>query len=310
MNIYNDIDKLPLFENACITIGSFDGVHKGHLKVINQLQEEAKAVNGTSIVITFYPHPKQVISFEKVITQLNTFDEKCKLLENTGIDCLVVIPFNKEFSEMTAENYIKDFLVETFHPKRIVIGYDHKFGKNRTGDISLLVELSKQYNYKVKEISEHLLNEITISSTKIRDCISNGQIQIANELLGYVYSFSGKVIEGNKIGRTIGFPTANIETEDTNKLLPSIGVYAVSVFVPSLKTSYKGMMNIGVRPTIGGNNLVIEVHLIDFDKMIYGEKLTVFIKQKIRDEVKFDSVEHLKTQLIHDKIKVIEILND
>jgi riboflavin kinase/FMN adenylyltransferase len=310
MNIYNDIDKLPLFENACITIGSFDGVHKGHLKVINQLQEEAKAVNGTSIVITFYPHPKQVISFEKVITQLNTFDEKCKLLENTGIDCLVVIPFNKEFSEMTAENYIKDFLVETFHPKRIVIGYDHKFGKNRTGDISLLVELSKQYNYKVKEISEHLLNEITISSTKIRDCISNGQIQIANELLGYVYSFSGKVIEGNKIGRTIGFPTANIETEDTNKLFPSIGVYAVSVFVPSLKTSYKGMMNIGVRPTIGGNNLVIEVHLIDFDKMIYGEKLTVFIKQKIRDEVKFDSVEHLKTQLIHDKIKVIEILND
>jgi riboflavin kinase/FMN adenylyltransferase len=310
MNIYNDIDKLPLFENACITIGSFDGVHKGHLKVINQLQEEAKAVNGTSIVITFYPHPKQVISFEKVITQLNTFDEKCKLLENTGIDCLVVIPFNKEFSEMTAENYTKDFLVETFHPKRIVIGYDHKFGKNRTGDISLLVELSKQYNYKVKEISEHLLNEITISSTKIRDCISNGQIQIANELLGYVYSFSGKVIEGNKIGRTIGFPTANIETEDTNKLLPSIGVYAVSVFVPSLKTSYKGMMNIGVRPTIGGNNLVIEVHLIDFDKMIYGEKLTVFIKQKIRDEVKFDSVEHLKTQLIHDKIKVIEILND
>jgi riboflavin kinase/FMN adenylyltransferase len=310
MNIYNDIENLPLFENACITIGSFDGVHKGHLKVINQLQEEAKAVNGTSIVITFYPHPKQVVSNEKAITQLNTFDEKCKLLENTGIDCLVVIPFNKSFSEMTAENYIKDFLVKTFHPKIIAIGYDHKFGKNRTGNISLLVDLSKQYDYKVKEISEHLLNEITISSTKIRNCISNGQIETANELLGYYYSFSGKVIEGNKIGRTIDFPTANIQTEDTNKLLPSIGVYAVSVFIPSLKTSYKGMMNIGVRPTIGGNNQVIEVHLIDFDKMIYGEKLTVFVKQKIRDEVKFDSLEHLKTQLIHDKMKAIKILND
>ena len=310
MKIYNNIDNLPEFQNASITIGSFDGVHKGHLKVINQLLEEAKAVNGVSIVITFYPHPKQVIPNSLPITQLNTFDEKCKLLDNTGIDNLVVIPFNKEFSEMSAEKYIQDFLVKTFHPKIIVIGYDHKFGKNRTGNISLLVDLSKQYDYKVKEISEHLLNEITISSTKIRDCISNGQIETANELLGYYYSFSGKVIEGNKIGRTIGFPTANIETEDSNKLLPSIGVYAVSVFITSLKTSYKGMMNIGVRPTIGGNNQVIEVHLIDFDKMIYGEKLTVFVKQKIRDEAKFENIEHLKTQLIHDKIKAIEILND
>lgn len=310
MKIYNNIDNLPQFENAAITIGTFDGVHKGHLKVINQLKEEAKMIKGTTIVITFYPHPKQIVSNEKAITHLNTFEEKCKLLEYTGIDNLIVIPFNKEFAEMTAENYIQSFLVKTFHPKIIVIGYDHKFGKNRTGDISLLMDLAEKNNYIVREISEHLLNEITISSTKIRECISNGKIETANELLGYIYSFSGKVVEGNKLGRTIDFPTANIETDEPNKLLPSIGVYAVNVFIPSQKASYKGMMNIGVRPTIGGNKQIIEVHIIDFDQMIYGEILTVFVNQKIRDEIKFDSFEHLKIQLKKDKIKTIEMLDN
>ena len=310
MNIYNNTDHLPHFENACITIGSFDGLHKGHLKVINQLREEAKAVNGTSIVITFYPHHKQIVTNEKAITQLNTFEEKCKLLENTGIENLVVIPFTKQFAEITAENYIQDFLVKTFHPKIIVIGYDHKFGKNRTGDITLLKKFADQHHYKVKEISEHLLNEITISSTKIREHISIGQIETANDLLGYVYSFSGKVVEGNKIGRTIDFPTANIEVENTEKLLPSIGVYAVSVFVPSQKDSYKGMVNIGLRPTIGGKSLTIEVHLINFNQMIYGEEIRIFVKQKIRDEIKFENIEHLKIQLIQDKMKAIEILSN
>ena len=311
MNIYRDITELPLFKNAIITIGTFDGVHNGHRQILNQLIEEANEVDGTPVVITFYPHPKQIVGNDhSSVLVLNTLEEKSALLAEVGIEHLVVVPFTKEFAEQSAEDYIKNFLVRSFKPHTIIIGYDHRFGKNRAGNYELLEVKGQEFNYRVKEIPEHILHNITISSTKIRTQLLEGNISTANELLGYDYFFSGNVITGKQLGRTIGFPTANLAINNESKLIPGNGVYAVTVQIENDKTIFNGMMNIGVRPTFEKTERTIEVNIFDFDSPIYDKQLTVHIKARLRDEIKFDGIDSLKNQLNRDREMAILYLTN
>lgn len=310
MQVHRSINNLPEFRNAVITIGTFDGVHNGHRQIINQLIAEAKAIGGETVVITFHPHPKMVIAdVRQEIKVLNTLDEKTALLEEYGIDHLVVVPFTDAFAEQPAANYIHDFLVNNFHPHTIIIGYDHRFGKGRQGDYHLLEKEAKAGNFLVKEIPEQVLKNVTISSTRIREALVNGDIDTANSLLGYSYFFSGTVVEGNKLGRTIGYPTANISVEDEHKLIPGNGVYVVKI--QNLKSkiqNLRGMMNIGVRPTVDGTKRVIEVNIFDFDEDIYGDTLTISLVKRLRDEVKFNGLDALKAQLATDKENGLDYL--
>jgi riboflavin kinase/FMN adenylyltransferase len=307
MQVHRSIDNLPVFKNAVITIGTFDGVHNGHRQIINQLITEAKAIGGETVVITFHPHPKMVIAnVRQEIKVLNTLEEKTALLEQYGIDHLVVVPFTDVFAEQPAADYIHHFLVRNFKPHTIIIGYDHRFGKGRQGDYHLLEKEAKTSNYLVKEIPEQVLQNVTISSTRIREALLYGDIDAANSLLGYPYFFSGTVTEGNKLGRTIGYPTANIIVADEHKLIPGNGVYAVKV--KNQKSEIKdpgGMMNIGVRPTVDGTKRVIEVNIFDFDEDIYGDVLTISLVKRLRDEVKFNGLDELKEQLARDKENAI-----
>ena len=301
MNVYNNINELLAFNNAVITIGTFDGLHDGHRKIIKQLKQVANDIKGTTVVITFFPHPRHVLkSTENKVFILNTLEEKISLLSAEGIENLVIVPFTNEFSTMEAESYISDFLVKSFHPHTIIIGYDHRFGKNRTGNFELLKDGEKKYGYEVVEITAQQLNDIAISSTKIRQKLMEGDIMSANSLLGYAYFFSGKVVKGDQLGRTIGYPTANLEIADQEKLIPGNGVYAVDVLVNDMKR--KGMMNIGFRPTVGGVFRKIEVNIFDFTEDIYDQRLTVFLKSKLREEKKFNSLEALKIQLGNDAL--------
>jgi riboflavin kinase / FMN adenylyltransferase len=311
MQVHHNIQNLPVFKNAVITIGTFDGVHTGHQQIIQQMLSEANAIDGETVVITFHPHPKMIVTGAKHdIKVLNTLAEKITLLQKHGVHHLVVVPFTNAFAGQTAHAYIKDFLVERFHPHTIIIGYDHRFGAGRKGDYHLLEDEAPANNFVVKEIPEHVLQNITISSTKIRGALLTGDIQTANEFLGYPYFFTGKVVEGNKLGRTIGYPTANLSIEEEHKLIPGNGVYAVEVVInKSLDVRLKGMMNIGVRPTVSGNlNRVIEINIFEFDADIYKQELTVFIRTKLRNEVKFNSLEELKNQLAKDKEDSLAVL--
>ena len=300
MKVYTDIHSLPKFTKAVITTGSFDGVHIGHSKIISQLINEAQRISGTPVLITFYPHPKQIVQIkDKPLFVLNTPEEKYELLKKMGIEHIVVVPFDKEFSELTAKNYIEDFLVKNFHPSLIIVGYDHRFGNNREGDFDLLKNEGLHNNYKVIEIPEHILKDITISSTKIRTALLSGDIDTAAAYLGYNYFFSGIVSEGNKLGRTIGYPTANLTITNENKLLPADGVYAVDVAI--YKTIFKGMMNIGNRPTVNGKNKTIEVNIFEFNEDIYGKEIKITLKKFLRNEVKFEGLDALKIQLKIDE---------
>lgn len=328
MLVHYNIEQIPVIHNAVITIGTFDGVHVGHQKIIEQLKKEAVKVQGETVVISFHPHPRTIIhSNKKEIYILNTLEEKIELLEKTGIDHLVIIPFTDVFAQQSAIDYIKNFLIQTFHPHTIVIGYDHKFGKNREGDYTLLECLASKYNFIVKEIPQQVLQESSISSTRIREALQQCDIEKANALLGYPYFFEGKVVEGNKKGRTIDFPTANLLIENTEKLIPANGVYAVKTLLMnneelkiknekystiSLLTSHllhSGMMNIGMRPTINGTERTIEVHLINEDINLYGKNLRVYVCHYLRSEQKFDSLEMLKKQLYTDKENALALLN-
>ena len=303
MQVYTNISELPVFKRAVITIGTFDGVHLGHRQIIRQLIEEAVAVDGTPVLITFYPHPKQVVaSTKKPIFILNSPNEKYSLLHEAGIEHIVVVTFNKSFAEQTAGDYIEHFLVNKFHPHTIIIGYDHRFGNNREGDYHLLEKEAPRFGYKVKEIPEHILRDSAISSTRVREALLAGDIITANDLLGYPYFFSGTVVEGNKLGRTIGYPTANLQIIDEQKLIPANGVYAVEVAIENDDQNYNGMMNIGTRPTVDGSKRVIEVNIFNFDETIYGSSLQVKIKKRLRDEVKFSGLDALKEQLAKDKV--------
>lgn len=302
MKVYNNIHSLPVFKNAVITIGTFDGVHRGHQQILEQLIKEATAIDGTAVLITFYPHPKQVVSLQKgPLYIINTPEEKYDLLHRRGIEHIVVVPFDTAFAEQTATSYIKDFLADKFHPHTIIIGYDHRFGNNREGDYHLLEQEAETYNFKVKEIPEHVLKNITVSSTKIRASLLQGDLETATAYLGYSYFFSGKVILGNQLGRTLGFPTANLQVQNEQKLIPANGVYAVKIAIKGRDDHFTGMMNIGVRPTVDGSTRVIEVNIFDFDEMIYDSTLTITLVKYLRREIKFVGLDELKAQLVKDK---------
>lgn len=313
MKVHRDIENLPAFTNAVITIGTFDGVHEGHKKVISQLKEVAKQVHGESVIITFHPHPRKVVSSSILgIRLINTLEEKIELLSELNIDHLVIIPFTEVFANQSPEDYLKEFLIERFHPHTIIIGYDHRFGRNRAGNYHLLEAMQQQYNYSLKEIPKYILDDISISSTKIREAIAAGDTTTANHLLGYNFFFEGEVVHGNKLGRQLGYPTANITISNQEKISPANGIYAVYVDInpyAPLKTGLlKGMMSVGFRPTVDGKKRVIEVNIFDFDKEIYGETIRVYIKQFLRDEVKFDSLEELVKQIDQDKSDSLKVL--
>lgn len=314
MQVYRNIEAIPLIRNAVVTIGTFDGVHTGHKKIISQLKDEARQVAGQTVLITFHPHPRKVLaasdSEKKPIQLLTTLDEKIGLLERQGVDHLVVVPFTKEFSSQSADEYINDFLVGRFHPHTIIIGYDHKFGHDRKGDYRLLEDHAARLEFFLKEIPEHVINSVTVSSTRIREAIRSGDIAAANELLGYSFFFSGEVIHGNKLGRTLGYPTANLGVDEEEKLVPGNGIYAVEAEIRDNENParLKGMMSIGIRPTIGDNKRMIEVNLFDFDEDIYGKELRVYVKGYMRPELKFDGLHALQEQLAKDETEARSLL--
>ncbi len=303
MRVFRDLNNLPPFKNSVLTIGTFDGVHKGHQKLIERINIQAKKNNGESIIITFHPHPRIVINPEnKSLRLLNTIEEKISLLETYEVDNLVIVPFSRDFSEQSAEEYVSNFLVKNFQPKNIVIGYDHKFGKNRSGDFHLLEKMKEQYGYSMEEISKETLDDIGISSSKIRNSLQHGEIKLANELLGHSYKLTGTVVRGLQNGRKLGFPTANIQVNDEYKLIPKTGIYVVKVSDTSkVSDIYKGMLSIGYNPTFEGKEQTIEVNILDFDKDIYGSSLTLEFIDFIREEKKFDSVETLIEEIKNDE---------
>ncbi len=308
MQVHRDINNLPRFKNAVVTIGTFDGVHTGHQEIIEHLKQEAQNIDGETVLITFHPHPRKIVSSKNIFI-LNTLSEKIELLESKGIDHLVVVPFDENFAHQTADEYVKNFLVEKIHPHTVIIGYDHRFGKNRQGDYHLLETYGKQLGFVVKEIPEHLVHREIVSSTKIREALLAGDIATANEYLGYDYFFEGTVVEGNKLGRVLGYPTANLAIEDKEKLIPGNGIYAVQSAICNPQSAiHKGMMSIGVRPTIGISDRTIEVNIFDFDEDIYGKTLRVYVKKYLRPEVKFNNLEELKEQLAKDKVDSLNAL--
>lgn len=306
MQVYYRIEDLPAFKNAVITIGTFDGVHHGHQTIIDALTQKARAIGGESVIITFDPHPRKIVQPDHSLQLINTLPEKISLLEKKGIDNLVVVPFTKEFAQLNARDYIEQFLVRSFSPACIIIGYDHHFGKNRAGNFALLDKEKNKWNYELIEIPKHVLAEIAVSSTKIRTALSNSDISTANRLLGYSYFFSGRVIKGDQIGRTLGYPTANLEYLDEDKIRLGSGVYAVTAMVNGLEK--KGMLSIGTRPTLKDSITRTEVFLFDFDQTIYGEIMQVYVHHFLRHQEKFDSLEELKKQMEQDGARAIELL--
>jgi riboflavin kinase/FMN adenylyltransferase len=304
MLVYRNIDLIPLFRNAILTIGTFDGVHTGHQQVIAQMKKRAVEVEGETVIITFDPHPRTVVKAAEGIRLINTLDEKIELLSGKGIDHLVIFPFTEAFAQLSPADYISQFLIRYFQPHTLIIGYDHHFGKGRSGNYELLRQQSTIYHYHLQEILAHLLNSISVSSTRIREAIGEGDMETANHLLGYTFFFSGEVIEENKLGRTLGYPTANLAVLEKSKLIPGDGVYAVEVSVSDEPNKiYRAMMNIGFRPTVDGTKRMIEVNIFNFDRMIYGRTLKVFVKKFLRPEKKFESLDALKEQLALDKVQ-------
>lgn len=313
MQVHTNLDALPLIHNAVVTIGTFDGVHTGHKTIIKQLKDEANEVGGQTVLITFDPHPRKVIN-NKPIQLINTLEEKIELLAQQGVDHLVIVPFTREFSNQSADEYINDFLIGKFHPHTVIIGYDHRFGHDRKGDYRLLEEYAARLQFRLKEIPALVIDSLTVSSTRIREAIKSGDIRTADELLGYDFFFEGEVIPGNKLGRTLGYPTANLGLDESEKLVPGNGIYAVEAVLQEsgkwemASGKMGGMMSIGLRPTIGDNKRMIEVNIFDFDREIYGRKLRVYVKAYMRNEIKFDGLEALKAQLAKDEIESRRIL--
>lgn len=307
MAVYTSTDALPDFKNPVITIGTFDGVHIGHKTILKEIVDHAKEVQGESILLTFEPHPRKVIFPDKPLQLLTPLEEKLELVKATGVDHIVVVPFTKAFANLTAEEYISDFLVKQFKPHSIVIGYDHQFGNDRKGDINLLKQLSEQYRYKVYEISAQLIHDAAVSSTKVRKAVSSGDMTEAANMLGRPYSLTGEVVKGAQLGNTIGFPTANIQPNSSEQILPANGVYAIKAIYKG--DVYNAMLNIGIRPTVSNElSLHIEANIFDFDQDIYGEQLTIQFITRLRDEEKFPSIDYLKQQLSKDKEDALNAL--
>ena len=333
MKVYHNLLEFKKLENAVVTIGTFDGVHIGHQKIINQIVREAHRRNAESVILTFFPHPRMIIDPENQnLKMISTLNEKAEMLANLGVDHLIITPFTRDFSNTSADDYIKNILVDTIGIKHIIIGYDHRFGKNRNGNLEDLKRGGEIYKFTIEEIPEQDIHDVAVSSSKIREAILGGVVSLAADYLGYPFSISGQVIKGDKIGRTIGFPTANIFVEETYKLIPSDGIYAVMVEMdsevgsrkseigsheakdeqPAIVTrksktvSYTGMAYIGQRPTINGMTRNIEVNIFNFDKEIYGQSIRMNFLKFLRHDEKFNSLENLKFQLELDKKHTLE----
>ncbi len=307
MRIYEGISNFRRLNYAVVTSGTYDGVHKGHQKILQRMIEVAKSEGGETVLISFWPHPRMVLNNDPGFLKLiNTMDEKQELLRNIGINHLILIPFTFEFAQTSSTDFIKNILVDVIGTKKLIIGYNHRFGKNREGSFDNLVKDSSKYGFEVEEIPKHEIDDLGISSTMIRKSLINGDIPTANRYLGHPFLINGLVIHGDKLGKTIGFPTANLQIEEAYKLIPGDGVYAVKVTIKGKE--FNGMLNIGKRPTVDGLNRKIEVHILDFNKEIYQEKISIKFVKKVRDEKKFESLDHLKTQLEIDKGTITEIL--
>lgn len=307
MKVYYGLDNLNKIPNAIVTSGTFDGVHLGHQKILKRLNEIAEKENGKTVLITFWPHPRLVLKKGADLKLLSTIDEKIDLLKSFGLDYLIVIPFTEEFSKLSSFDFVKKVLMDAIGTYKLVIGYDHHFGRNREGSFQYLKENAEQFGFEVEEISREDIDDIGISSTKIRNALKAHEIEVANEFLGRPYEMRGKVIHGDSKGREFGFPTANLDIAEDYKLIPENGVYAVEVeFYGSV---FKGMLNIGTRPTVDGEDKRIEVNLFDFDNDIYGETLIVRFFKFIRIEQKFSDIHQLKNQLELDKVAVKKIFN-
>jgi len=303
-----DTDKNDDVKDSVVTIGTFDGVHIGHKIIIEKLKEQAKKLNCESVVITFSPHPRVIVNNDAKILLLTTLEEKKELIEKLGVDKLYIINFTKDFAKKTYQEFLAETIIKNNKAKHIIIGYDHKFGKDRAGDKTNLMELTKENNIDITIVNPQEIDGLVISSTKIRNALLDGNLDLANKMLGRNYKVNGKVVEGSKRGRTLGFPTANIEQHDKNKLLPQNGVYLVKVFLEDEK--YSGVLNIGLRPTFNNRiEPIAEVHLLDFNKNIYGKEISVEFIKRLRDEKKFDSKEELIKQIKNDIKIVREILN-
>lgn len=307
MKIEKAIDY-SLIKASVVTIGTFDGVHVGHQKIIKKLVKIAKDQKLQAIVLTFFPHPRMVLQKDANIKMINTIDEKSQQLESHGVDYLVVEEFTKAFSRLTAQEFVSNILVNKLHVKHIIIGYDHHFGRNRTANIDDLRAFGDIYGFEVTEISAQEIDEVAVSSTKIRKALLDGDIQTANTFLGYPFAFSGTIVRGKGLGKQLAFPTANIQIDESYKLIPKNGAYVVSTIYEGA-TIY-GMMNIGVNPTVDGDTQTIEMHLFDFEKEIYGEVFTVSLLERLRDEQKFESIDHLKTQLFQDKQNALTFIKN
>lgn len=307
MKIYTDLADYTSKNKTFVTIGTFDGVHLGHQKVLSNLINSAKKNSASSVLLTFFPHPRMVLQKDSHIKLINTLEERIKLLKKTGLDALVIHEFTEDFAEKTALDFVKKVLVDHLKISNLIIGYDHRFGKNREGNFDQLTEYGKIFGFEVNKISQQEIDHITISSTKIRKAIELGNIEEANRYLGYYFMLTGDIVRGKNLGEKIGFPTANLFIEETYKLLPKTGSYIVKSEMEN-QTVY-GMMNIGYNPTVKGKKQTIEIHFFDFNKDLYGKKVQVDVLKFLREEQKFDSVDALKKQLEKDRQKSLEVIN-
>jgi riboflavin kinase/FMN adenylyltransferase len=299
LKIVQNTSNFSVKDETYVTIGTFDGVHFGHQKIIEKLVKEAKKANKKSVVLTFFPHPRMVLQKDASLKLINTIEERAALLDKIGLDYLIIHPFSKEFSRMSALEFVRDILVNQLNISKLIIGYDHHFGKNREGNITQLIEYSHVYNFNVEEIPAQDIDTVSVSSTKIRRALASGNLKTANNYLGYSFMINGTVVNGKKLGGTIGYPTANIDVKETYKLIPKTGVYIVKSTIH--KKTVFGMMNIGNRPTVNGNHQTIEVHFFDFTQDLYHQNLTIELIYFLRDEQKFDGINSLVGQLKKDE---------
>jgi riboflavin kinase/FMN adenylyltransferase len=307
LKLFHSINDFHSTKKTILTLGTFDGVHIGHKKILERINQNTENGKYESLVLTFFPHPRMVLQEKSEIKLLNTISEKSKLLEETGIENLVIHPFNESFSRLTAEEFVHSILVDQFHIQKIIIGHDHRFGRNRTANIDDLIAFGAEYGFEVEQISAQEIQDVSVSSTKIRKALNEGNMKLANDYLGYNYFLTGEVVKGKQLGRTIGFPTANIQIEEDYKLIPKNGVYVAKALIGQKEVF--GMMNIGFNPTVSGEKQTIEVNLFDFDADIYGEKIEVSLLHYLRDEQKFGSVDLLKAQLNQDKINALAFIS-
>jgi len=302
LKVYYHLDEFEKPEKTVVTTGTFDGVHVGHQKIISRLVDVANKTGAESVILTFFPHPRMVLHQDLDIKLIQTLKERIRELGKTGLDHLIIHPFSKEFSRLSSLEFVRNILVNQLGVESLVIGYDHHFGRNREGTFEHLKEFGPVYGFKVEEIQVQDVDQISVSSTKIRKALNAGDVISAATFLTRPFELEGVVVKGKQLGRKLGFPTANIQISESYKICPKNGVYAVDVLHD--ETYYKGMLNIGYRPTVDGEDLSIEVHIFNFDKQIYSETIRVFLNKMIREEIKFDSISELKKQLEKDKIQV------